>query len=320
MEKTLYLEELQLSSGRVLSRYHLHYWINAPYQEGQQVILFSHALTGDARVDRWWEKIAGEQGVFAQSNYHLICINHLGSCYGSTGPLSVDEETGKPYYNTFPSLSIKDLALAQYAALQTLGYPRLDLLIGASLGGQVGLELALKLGVDLKAMVLVACNAAHSAWGIAFNESQRQAIALDPSWSLNQPQAGSAGLGIARSVALLSYRSYAAYEQRQGRRRTDDGKFKAATYQQYQAAKIQERFNAFSYWCLSRAMDSHAIAEDEADRRLKLGLLKQACLVVGQKSDWLFPFEEQEYLAEHIPKAKLCELRSPDGHDGFLIE
>lgn len=313
-------ENLKLSSGKVLEQFQMHYWINAPYKPGQKVVLFLHALTGDARVDQWWSALAGKDGLFNQEDYHLICINHLGSCYGSTGPLSKESSTGKPFYHRFPELSIKDLAEAQYLALKDQAFPQIDLAIGASLGGQVALELAFKLGARLKSVCLVASNVQHSAWGIALNESQRQAIELDPSWQKAHPAAGLEGLALARQIALLSYRSYQAYEERQGRDRTNSGEFKAASYQRYQGLKIQKRFNAFSYWHLSKAMDSHAIAESAKDTLPKLAQLEIPALIIGVENDLLFPFCEQEFLAENLKDSKLYAIDSRYGHDAFLIE
>lgn len=260
MESVWEGRKLELESGKVLENFQMHYWQSGPFQSGQKVILFVHALTGDARADQWWSALAGPGALFASEDYHLVCFNHLGSCYGSTGPLSLDPKTGQAYYHRFPTLSVRDLAEAQYQALRGLGYDTIDLVIGASLGGQVALELAFKLKGALKALSLVASNAAHSAWGIAFNESQRQAIELDPTWQQSHPAAGLQGLGIARQIALLSYRSSKAYQKRQGRACRANGTYRAASYQQYQGLKIQRRFNAFSYWHLSKAMDGHAIA------------------------------------------------------------
>jgi len=313
-------DTLHLHSGEVLKDYKLSYWTNAPYREGQKIVLISHALTANAKADEWWSALAAEGGLFGQKDYHLICINHLGSHYGSTNPLSENPETKEAYYQDFPEISIKDLAQAQWQCLQALGYPQIDLLIGASLGGQVALELGLLLGSQCKALCLIASNAFHSAWGIAFNETQRQAITLDPTWGERQPEAGKKGMALARATALLSYRTYHAYKQRQGREIGERGIFRAAEYQAYQGEKLAARFNAYSYWYLSKAMDSHQLGANEAQQILRLMEFHQPSLVIGIKDDLLFPWSEQEFLAQHLPNARLLELSSKDGHDGFLIE
>lgn len=291
----------------------MEYWCNAPLRSRQKVVLISHALTANSRADEWWPELAGADGYLQKAGYHIICINHLGSCYGSTGPLSQDSVKGQPYYQEFPQLSIQDLARAQHQCLRALGYDRIDLLIGPSLGGQVAQELALLLGKSLKALCLIATNAAHSAWGIAFNESQRQAIRLDPSWGQANPDAGKNGMAVARSIALLSYRSYGTYQEFQGRQRNDDDSFRASSYQVYQGEKLKPRFNAFSYWRLSEAMDSHDALE-------RLPSLHQPCLIISLRGDVLFPLEEQQELVNAIPKAQLIEIASKHGHDGFLTE
>lgn len=311
---------LKLQSGQVLSRFQMWYWTNGPYRKGQKCILISHALTANARADEWWQAIAGLAGLFGSDDYHLVCLNQLGSSYGSTGPLSINPLTTEPYYYDFPELSIKDLAQAQWNCLQGLSYAQFDLIIGASLGGQVALELCRLYGPACKALSLVCSNAQHSGWGIAFNESQRKAISLDPSWESFNPDAGKSGMALARSIAMLSYRSHAAFEKRHARSRSADGSFEVVNYQEYQGRKIQERFNAFSYWTLSRAMDSHQFGAETESPAEALNSITCPVLLVGIKSDLLFPWSEQVFMRDNLANAKLLELLSEDGHDGFLIE
>ncbi len=170
-------------------------------------------------------------------------------------------------------------------------------------------------------LVLLATNAQHSAWGIAFNESQRMAIEVDPTWKERRADAGSAGMKTARAIALLSYRNYQTYLKTQTSPQTElTDNFPASSYQQYQGDKLVKRFNAYSYWFLSKAMDSHNVGRGRGGVVKALAQVKAKTLVLGIKSDILFPVEEQKLLASYIPDAHYEELESLYGHDGFLIE
>jgi homoserine O-acetyltransferase len=202
-----------------------------------------------------------------------------------------------------------------------LGIDRIDLLVGGSLGGQQAIEWAIEEPERFRRLALIATNAQHSPWGIAFNESQRMAIASDPTWKTSTPRAGTEGLKAARAMALLSYRSYHAYHTAQSE--SDlllPETFRAASYQHHQGEKLARRFNAYSYNLLSRAMDSHCVGRGKNGNKQALQRITAHTLVVGIASDLLFPVSEQEYLAAHIPDANLVIIDSLYGHDGFLIE
>ena len=170
-------------------------------------------------------------------------------------------------------------------------------------------------------MVLIATNAQHSAWGIAFNESQRLAITSDRTFYAQTPSGGSKGLKVARSIALLSYRSYGTYAATQLEVNSDKiNDFKAASYQNYQGDKLVNRFNAYSYWYLTKAMDSHHVGRKRQSVEDALKQIQAKTLVIGIVNDVLFPIEEQQFLAKSIPHARFSELHSFYGHDGFLIE
>jgi homoserine O-acetyltransferase/O-succinyltransferase len=172
-----------------------------------------------------------------------------------------------------------------------------------------------------KKLILLATNAKHSPWGIAFNESQRLAIYADSTWNEHRQDAGQAGLCAARSIALLSYRNYGTYVNRQSEEtneKTDD--FKASSYQRYQGVKLVRRFNVLSYLILSKAMDSHNVGRGRATVAQALAQIQAKTLVIGITSDILFPPSEQQFLAKHIPDAQYVEIDSPYGHDGFLVE
>jgi homoserine O-acetyltransferase len=197
----------------------------------------------------------------------------------------------------------------------------INVLIGGSLGGQQAVEWAVTNPDFIKNLVLVATNARHSPWGIAFNESQRLSITADRTFYANAPDGGIKGLKAARSIALLSYRSYEAYNKSQQETNdnlTDD--YRASSYQNYQGEKLVNRFNAYSYWYLTKTMDSHNVGRNRKSVEKALGLITAHTLVIGIKSDILFPIAEQQYLSEHIPQSVFAQLESFYGHDGFLIE
>ena len=181
--------------------------------------------------------------------------------------------------------------------------------MGGSLGGQQALEWAIQEPQYIENLLLVTTNARHSAWGIAFNEAQRMAL-----------EGGKNGIETARAIAMLSYRNYHVYESTQ----TDDHEkidnFKASSYQRYQGMKLKKRFDANSYWTLSKAMDSHNVARGRKSAKKALAEIKANTLVIGITSDLLYPIQEQQYLASHISNAKLEKIKSEYGHDGFLTE
>lgn len=276
-----------------------------------------HALTANADVLSWWPGLFGPGCYFDPAHWYIVCANILGSCYGSTGPLT----PGAPAYHSFPLITIRDLAAAHEALRQELGLARIHTLIGGSLGGQQALEWAIEQPGVFENLVLLATNAQHSPWGIAFNEAQRLAVFADPTYHAATPQGGAAGLRAARAVALLSYRSYTTYAHSQAE--TDDHKiadFRASSYQHYQGDKLVARFNAYAYVVLSRAMDSHNVGRGREGAAGALAGIRARTLIVGISSDVLFPPAEQQFLARHIPGAVYTEMDSAFGHDGFLIE
>ncbi len=245
----------------------------------------------------------------------------LGSCYGSTGPLTPHPRSRTPYFHRFPQFTNRDVVAAFQLLAQHLGITSIQLLIGGSLGGQQALEWAISKPSTVKNLVLLATNARHSAWGIAFNESQRMAIAADSTWRLNNPKAGLEGLRVARSIAMLSYRTWQIYHHRQLEANDSQlSHYRAAGYQQYQGHKLAERFNAYSYYRLTQAMDSHNVGRGRAGMVEALRQVKAKTAVVSITSDILFPPVEQEFLAEHIKEAQLLKIDSDYGHDGFLVE
>ncbi len=317
-----YHTTFSLNSGDSLPGFSLAYctWgqMNA---EGSNVIWVCHALTGSADVNQWWPGMIGPGKPLDTDRYFIICANVLGGCYGSTGPLDQNPATGKAYYHQFPELNVQDVTRAFDLLRQSLSINAIDLLIGGSLGGQQAVQWAADQPSLIKKLALLATNARHSPWGIAFNETQRMAIEADSSWKTEKAEAGAQGLKAARAIALLSYRTYAIYdEKQQNSQDSQSAMFAAASYQQYQGKKFIGRFNAFTYWILSKMMDSHDVGKNYASTAKALQGIEAKTLVIGIDSDILFPIAEQEFLAQHIPNAHLITLSSPYGHDGFLVE
>lgn len=284
------------------------------------VVWVCHALTANSDVFDWWSGLFGPNDLFNPRDYYIVCANILGSCYGTEGPLSIQPGTNTPYYHQFPIATVRDMAMAHEALRKHLNIQKIHLLIGGSLGGQQAQEWVISQPDLVENLVLIATNARHSAWGIAFNESQRMAIAADTSWQESFEKAGDAGMRAARAMALLSYRHYDAYRQTQTDPAPLFDHYLAASYQQYQGEKLSRRFNAFSYYRLSQAMDSHHIGRNRGTLESVLNGISTRTFCISISSDMLFPPVEQQFLATHIPDARYAEISSDFGHDGFLVE
>lgn len=310
-----------LESGKTLSKIELCYStygkLNA---DKSNVVWVCHALTGDSNVYSWWGQLFGEQKLYNPEEHFVICVNVLGSCYGSTGPLSINPATNTPYYHDFPEISMRDIVASFELLRNHLGINRIHTCIGGSLGGQQALEWAVSNPDLIENLILMATNARTSPWGIALNETQRMAICADETWKNQNEKAGLNGLKAARAIALLSYRSYTTYNETQKDVIDALGTYKAVSYQKYQGQKFSERYNTFSYWAMTVILDSHNVGRNRISLENALSKVKSKTLILGISSDVLFPTEEQEFLAKHIPSAKLQILDSLYGHDGFLME
>jgi len=284
------------------------------------VVWVCHAFSANSDVFDWWAGLFGPNDLFNPNDYFIICANILSSCYGTTGPLSENPDTGQPYYHDFPEVTVRDIVAAHEALRQHLDIQEIHLLLGGSLGGQQAVEWAIMHPEKIENLALIATNARHSAWGIAFNEAQRMAIEADASWRKRDEKAGDAGMRAARATALLSYRNYQTYDQFQTDPEPVLDNYRATTYQQYQGEKLSRRFNAFSYYRLSQAMDSHHIGRGRSSMEDALKEIQANTLVIGITSDVLFPIQEQQWLAEHIPESVFETIPSDYGHDGFLLE
>lgn len=311
-----------LELGRELPGFELSYsTYGTRNPEDDNIVWICHALTGNSDAAEWWDGLVGDGKYINSEKDFIICVNVLGSAYGSTGPLSINPKTQKPYFRDFPTVTVKDVVGTLEILRQELNIQKIKLCIGGSLGGQQALEWSVEAPDLFEELILIASNALHSPWGVAFNESQRMAIEADQSWKEDHEDSGKMGMRAARSMALLSYRNYDTYNFTQARDNPDQiDDFRASSYQQYQGDKFVKRFNAYSYWTLSKIMDSHNVGRNRGGIVHALGLVKAKTLVLGIKSDLLFPISEQQFLARHIPDAVFQEIDSLYGHDGFLIE
>lgn len=315
-------KQFKLESGRKLPNLEIAYQTYGKLNAKKDNVIWAcHALTANADVLDWWTGLFGSNDLFNPETHFIVCANVIGSHYGTTNPLSINPVTGLPYYQAFPQFTIRDLVAAHRLLAAHLGISQIKVAIGGSLGGQQALEWAITEPSLIENLILIATNAVHSPWGIAFNESQRIAIAADRTFYAQQPDGGMKGLKAARSMALLSYRTYDAYAATQLESVNDKtDAFRASSYQNYQGEKLCKRFNAYSYWYLTKAMDSHNVGRGRNGVAEALSLVKSDTLVIGIENDVLFPLSEQEFLASHISGATLYGLKSAYGHDGFLIE
>lgn len=311
LESGLFLPELEIA-------YHTYGKLNA---DGSNVVWVCHALTASSDVFDWWKGLFGEKDLFNPDDYFIVCANNLGSCYGTTGPFSINPDTKQRWYSYFPKVTVRDLANALNVLRQHLGIDKIHTLIGGSQGGQIAQEWVLRHPELTSNLILIATNAQHSSWGIAFNESQRLAIKADRTYFSNSDTGGEKGLQAARSIALLSYRNYQTYKTTQTDKQFNLGDHAAASYQRYQGEKLVKRFNAYSYVRLSEAMDSHNVTRYKSlSVEEVLSTIKAKTLVIGVSSDILFPVSEQKLLAKFIPGSVYREFDSLYGHDGFLLE
>ncbi len=288
-----------------------HYY--GEYTPGKKVAWVCHALTANSDVADWWKGLVGEGSMINPNDYFIVCANIIGSCYGSTGPMSV---------NQFPMITIRDMVRAHILLRQHLGIESIDLLLGGSMGGYQALEWSLMEPNVIQKMFLIATAAAESAWAIAIHTAQRLSIEADNTWKEAKPNAGAKGLKAARAIGMLTYRNYDIFKEKQTEpdaEKVDD--LKAASYINYQGDKLVNRFNAHSYWLLTKSMDSHQLARGRGgDIKSTLASIQTPTLIIGINSDILCPLAEQKFMEAHMPNASLVAIDSMYGHDGFIIE
>ncbi|MGA3135056.1 MAG: homoserine O-acetyltransferase [Terracidiphilus sp.] len=336
-------EHLLLECGRALAGVTLHYAVYGRLNAARDnAVLVCHALSGSALVGSWWPEIFAPGAVLSLEHDFVICINMLGSCYGSTGPGSVDPETGNIYGPDFPLVSIRDNVRAQAKLLDSLGIRRLRLVLGGSIGGMQALDWAIYDPQRVERAVIIGATPL-SAMGLALNHLQRQAILHDPEWKGGRylPQRPPRrGLALARQIGMLSYKSAELFDERFGRnpnRNGEDpwglddlgggltgGRFDIAGYLDYQGERFNERFDANSYLAIMRTMDLWNPLRGECSPAEAFGRIRARVSFVGISSDWLFPPQAVRDFAYTIRaagvKADYREMTSAHGHDAFLAE
>lgn len=316
-----YSQPFNTEGGEVLAEFDLAYsTLGEMNKDRSNVVWICHALTANSQPEEWWPGLVGEGKAFDTNRHFIICVNMLGSCYGSTHPRSLNPITGMPYGADFPFLTIRDMVRAMDLLRQELGIEKIAIAAGGSMGGQQILEWSIMRPNLFDHFFVIGTNAVHSPWGIAFNEAQRMALEADPTLWDDSPGSGRKGLEAARAVAMLSYRNYQAFDQTQ---QDDPDKltlFRASTYQQYQGQKLSKRFDSQSYYYLTRAMDSHNVGRGRGGVDEALRSIKARALVVGIETDYLFPVNEQRRIAANLQLSHYLEISTPYGHDGFLIE
>ncbi len=323
MQLFVYDQPFLLETGTTLPGIEVSYYtygkLNA---DASNVVWICHALTANADPAEWWPGVIGENAVIDPEKYFIVCANILGSCYGSSGPLSINPATAQPYYNSFPAITIRDMVRAHILLREHLQLNNIFLLIGGSMGGYQAMEWAIMEKERIQQLFLLATSPTESAWGMAVHAAQRLAITADSTWDQPSANAGKNGLKAARAIGMLSYRNYGIMIKTQAD--TDAEKldnYKADSYIQYQGNKLADRFNAYSYWLLTKALDTHHIARGRGGNvDVVLQNMKQRTLIIGISSDILCPLNEQEHMAAQMPNATLIEIDSIYGHDGFLVE
>ena len=323
MQIFYHAEPFILENGRILPSLQVGYHTYGTLNAGKSnVIWVCHALTANSDAADWWKGLVGEGSLINPENYFIVCANMIGSCYGSTGPLSISKDGETPYFADFPQVTIRDMVAAFILLRKALKVDKISLLMGGSMGGYQALEWAVMEREIIQKLFLIATSPSESAWGVAVHTAQRLAIEADGSWLDKKQDAGSKGLKAARAIGMLTYRNYQTFQDKQ----TDPDpekidNFKASAYLHYQGDKLVKRFNAFSYWLLTKAMDSHHLGRGRGGDLIKvLTSMQQPTLIIGIKSDILCPLDEQRFMATFMPNTTLVEIDSAYGHDGFIIE
>ncbi len=321
LEKKKFNGPFVLETGEVLPEVEIAWHTFGTLNDRRDnVIWVCHALTANSDVSEWWPGMVGPGLLMDTEKYFVVCANILGSCYGSTGPLSINPETDKPYYRSFPLITFRDVVRGHELVRKHLGIKKIQMIIGGSIGGSQAIEYSIMFPDLIERLAFLASSTAYAPWAIAFDESQRLAIEADATFWEDVPDGGSKGLRAARSIALLSYRNDTIYNKTQ---QDDEDKltdFRAISYQDYQGDKLVRRFNAYSYYLLTLLSDTHNVGRGRGGKEKALQQIKAKVLSLGISSDLLFPVYEQKYLADHVKNGIYREIDSLYGHDGFLVE
>lgn len=350
-KKTLLFTEenpLELETGEVLAPVEVAFeTYGSLNSSGTNAVIICHALTGSAHaadipeqkgnptaISGWWNGAIGKGKAFDPEKHFIISSNILGSCYGTTGPGTINPATGRRYNMSFPQITVRDMVRVQRKLLDYLNVQQVLTISGGSLGGMQVLEWAVMYPDMVKSIIPIATAARHSAWGIGLNEAARLAIMHDPLWNHGDyEEQPLQGLALARMIAMISYRSQSSFENRFGRKQVEEIKkqisgplrqsplhYQVEHYLRYQGQKLVDRFDANTYIYLSRVMDLHDISAGRAPLNEILGNIKAKTLCIGISSDILYTADEQVEIANAIPHASYAEIKSIHGHDSFLIE
>ena len=341
-------DPLQLDGGAQLSPVDVAYETYGTLaSDGSNAILICHALTGDQYVASphpttgkpgWWSRIVGPGKMIDTDRYFVICSNVLGSCLGTTGPASIEPETGEPWGTRFPVITIRDMVRVQQALVSALGVEKLMLVLGGSMGGMQVLEWLTTFPEHMHSACVLASAARHTAQNIAFHEVGRQAVMADPNWQQGRyygaETAPAKGLAVARMTAHITYLSEDALTQKFGRNLQEreavtfgfDADFQVESYLRHQGSTFVDRFDANSYLYITRAMDYLDIAGRHNGRLADafLNARHVRCCVISFTSDWLYPTVENKRVVHALNAAgvpvSFAEIETSFGHDSFLLD
>jgi len=321
------LGDLTLESGETLPDVTIAYqsW-GTLNEDGTNAILINHALTGWSDVPAWWPEMVGPGLPFDTDKFFVICPNVIGGCQGSTGPSSIAPD-GKRWGSRFPYLTVRDLVRAEVELSNQLGIKRYLLAVGPSLGGMRSLEWAIEHPDRIGAICTIGSSAVATGDQIGTWTTEIHAIKADPNFRggdyYEKDFGPIEGMGIARKIAHLSYRTEYEMDTRFGRDLQNDetGRYAVTSYLDHQASKLQRRFDANTYIALETVMISHDIGRDRGGVEAALSTARVPIVVVSIDTDRLFPPRLQEEIVRLAPSAlPLKRISSPFGHDGFLIE
>ncbi len=329
-------DSIPLDSGATLEAVEVAYETYGELNAARNnAILILHAFSGDAHAagtDQetgavgWWDNMIGSGKGFDTDKYYVICSNVIGGCRGSSGPGSINPQTGCPYAMTFPPVTIPDMVRAQKMLVNHLGISRLLAVSGGSMGAMQALEWAVAYPDSVAAAIPIAGTARHSAQQIAFNEVGRQAIMADPDWNEGNyygKRPPARGLAVARMVGHITYMSDQSMREKFGRRLRDQNQFEVESYLRYRGTQFVDRFDANSYLYITKAMDYYDLTAERNSLSSAFENVKARFLVISFTSDWLYPsyqsLEIVRALRGHNCDVAYCELPSNYGHDAFLV-
>ncbi|MFK5890634.1 MAG: homoserine O-acetyltransferase [Flavobacteriaceae bacterium] len=303
------IKNFVLESGVVLPELKIAYQTFGKRNDDKSNTVWAfHALSANADVLEWWPGLFGKNDYFNPTAHFIVCANVIGSPYGSSTPTDLN----------FPLFTVRDVVKAHLFLADFLNISKINVAIGGSFGGNQALEFAYDFKGKIDNLILLVSTAQESAWGVAIHEAQRMALKADETFG--KKDGGKKGVKVARAIAMLTYRTQKSYKitQTDSEAKTDD--FKAASYIRYQGDKFEKRFNALSYYFLSKCLDTHNIGRNRGGVEKALSNINQKCLLIGIDSDMLIEPHQQKYMAQHLPNAIYKEIHSDFGHDGFLIE